>query len=256
MHWMLFLVMIFMSTLQAQSERPALFSSIGEHVYLSADGYEKLLEQDYFSQEYSEMEAYVLHARELQRRGLTLDKQSNKQSRSDYVNALRDLDKQTVAIEYKIKDDLQRLLREKNYALLQALKNNPLEYVRDSVAVRSAVSGVILVAHETNTIDSESNTSREFNALKASLLQARDTGNESAQCLNDITAVVYWIQEVDRLENEPCKAVHACDQVHRFVKAAKTSCTKEHPLYIKWSEASQNYRTKLKDNFNHKCNNS
>lgn len=253
MYRIIFFVVFIMGMLQAENMRPQLYASIGEKVYLSADGYEELLQEEYFAHNHDFLLDYVTKAKALQEKGLRLDKQSDKASRAEYVNALRHLEEQSIQIEHKVSEDLNALLVQQQFKVLKALKNSLLPYVRDSIAVRSAISGVLPDEKHLNVAQKENEILLEFKALKTQLLDARASNSERADCLNDITAVVYWMQETDAVSNEVCKAYNACHQVSSFTKAAKKSCGKEDSLYQKWFEASKKHRTTLKDSYAKEC---
>lgn len=253
MYKIVFFTVLLSTFLYAQEKRPELYSSIGEGVYESAYGYKELLHAPYFLEHYSDLKTFISQADTLREEGLLLDKESSRESRANYVKKLRVLSNQSKQIELRIESDLKRLWVSKNYNVLKKLKTNPLPYIKDSIAVRSAVSGVVPQENDLNIQEINSTITEAFTSLKQQLLNARIEGSEKADCLNDMTAMLYWMQKVDGFHEDYCKAGEACEQVSGFMKAAKDSCTKEDPLYVEWSARSLEYRTTMRDMYAIKC---
>jgi len=254
MYKILFFTMFFVSLTYAEALRPQIYASIGEPVYDSAAGYKALLSNPYYLKNHGYLQNFVSRAEALQEEGLLLDQDNTKTSRASYVKKLRALLDEATISQHKLEDDLQDLLEHKNFALLKQLKKSELLFIRNSVAVKTALQERIPQEVNPKIEDNMTIAGQNFKALKIKLLQARHSDDPRANCLNDITAVAYWMETTDSIKRDACKAYNACQQVTSFIKAAKVTCTKEDLLYRDWLERSKGHRTILKDRYQQKCN--
>lgn len=71
--------------------------------------------------------------------------------------------------------------------------------------------------------------------LKEELYALREEQNEEKMaCLNDITAINYWMIKVLEHENEACERRDAIKQMKSYDKASATSCGRSSMRYIEW----------------------
>lgn len=71
--------------------------------------------------------------------------------------------------------------------------------------------------------------------LKEELYALREsTDQENMSCLNDITAINYWMINVLKNENEACARADAIKQMKSYDKAAANSCGRTSMRYIEW----------------------
>lgn len=59
-------------------------------------------------------------------------------------------------------------------------------------------------------------------------------GSQQMACLNDITAVNYWLIEVFKHDNDACSLRDAIKQMKSYDKAASDSCGRSSMRYIEW----------------------
>lgn len=72
-------------------------------------------------------------------------------------------------------------------------------------------------------------------ALKEELyLHREDHTSEKVDCLNDITAINYWIIKVLEHENEPCELASAIRQMKSYDKSSAKTCGRDSLHYVEW----------------------
>ena len=71
--------------------------------------------------------------------------------------------------------------------------------------------------------------------LKEELYELRESGDQAnMNCLNDITAINYWMISMLKNENDACTRRDAIKQMKSYDKSSLTSCGRDSLRYIEW----------------------
>ena len=241
----------------AKDVYPALYSAIGDEVYRAADGYRALTEITSFKKDDALYSIYIKKADQLKEEGFGLDKESTNEQREQYLVALRKLSKEKGKINRSVLKSIRQLKADKMDADLALLSRNPYPLIRQASIVKKATVSPKELTRKEKVPHTErpGNMQDSLADLKEQLLMARSENSSREKCLNDITAINYWIVKADELsENEEwCRANDACKQVVSYERASKTTCGEDDPLYIQWQDYSAIYRTTLKKEFSDAC---
>lgn len=233
-----------------QGAYPVLYGTIGDEVYRASEGYGALLKIGYFKKHGALLEGYIAEAERTRKEGLALDQDSSDRDRRiAYIAALRELDKARRSVDARIFHEIDYLGGSYNITILGALKTNLYEPLRKRV--ERYLDKPVVENGELPPIDLQSSLA----VLKERLMQSRSSGDVQMQCLNDITAVNYWMlhAEQSRYRHDSCGAFDATQQVSGFEASARKSCGDQEPLYVEWRKRSQPYRTTLKTEFAQQC---
>lgn len=238
----------------AQSSYPSLYAGIGDGVYKSADGYKTLMKLESFKSEHGALKAYVEKARQLKTKGFALDNEENKEQSKEYIAALRELAKEKKALDRTVLRKIRMLKEQKAYAELETLAKNPDPMIAGAAEVKRMQHSKP-PGKERAKGKPEDDLRRSLMELKGRLLSARSENSPEVHCLNDITAVNYWMAEAETFKKQRdwCKAHDACVQTINFERAAAKSCDAENPLYKKWRERSEKYRIEYKNEYAKAC---
>ncbi len=181
---------------------PGFYAFLGDPIYEDARGYRELLNLEPFK----EIEGQIRHFTDLADRaleeGAMLDAGSKSVLRINYINTLRQLDGERQNLWRLIEPILNTLQRQGDYDALAAFAENPSPSLRQSGAVLSAQrlrQGAL--QNGGVTLDSS------YRKLKWQLLDARIQGADAA-CLNDCTAVHYFMIEIEKAD-----AAHQCKKI-------------------------------------------
>lgn len=236
--------------LSGRSGYPLLYSSIGDDMYIAAEGYRPLLKMQSFKQSHKIIYDYTVKAEKLRKEGLALDAKNTQQDRKNYITALRKLSLQKQEIDTVLLRIIRELRMQHSEADLIQFSKNPYLPLRNAARHASSQS---VVSEELNT--SETDMLSSFLALKEELTQARRANTPLAECLNDVTAINYWIVEVEKLrdEQEWCRAYAASEQIVNFERLARKHCGAAQLLYMQWKERSLAYRTTLRKELGDAC---
>lgn len=237
--------------LSARNGYPLLYGSIGDDLYTAAQGYRALLTMHSFKPAHKSIVDYTAKADGLRKEGLVLDSNSStRQERKNYIAALRKLSLQKQEIDTMLLRIIGELRMQHRDAELVWLGKNPYPLLRNAALHTSSQS---VAANDLNR--SEINLQRSFLVLKEELVKARSENSPLAECLNDVTAINYWIIEVEKLRDEQawCSAYAASEQIVNFERSARKHCGTTEPLYIRWKERSLAYRTTLRQELGNAC---
>ncbi|MEA3372174.1 MAG: hypothetical protein U9Q62_00660 [Campylobacterota bacterium] len=251
----LFLVLSWVSFSMAGTTYPHLYKAIGTPIYQAADGYRTLLDSEHFITSKEAMLHYIRESDTLRSEGFRLDESSEKADRKVYIDALRQLEQKRDEIDRRLVKSIQTLKSKKFNAELSVLAKNPYSLIREVSKIPEKRKRMSESKHAA-VIEKDSETlRRSLVALTDELQQARADNAENVACLNDITAINYWMLKADQLkaEREWCKASDVCRQISEFEHAARKTCGKEESRYLEWSGASASYRTTLKQMFDEAC---
>ncbi|MDX1296501.1 MAG: hypothetical protein R3302_09535, partial [Sulfurimonadaceae bacterium] len=210
----------------SRSAYPVLYGSIGDKVYRAAEGYGELLKLDYFKKHEALLKGYMQKAETARNEGTSLDQDSSdRERRIAYIAMLRNLDKERKAVDERILHEIDYLGGSYNITILGVLKTNPYEAV--SQRVKRYLNKPVVENGELPPIDLQSSLA----LLKERLMQSRSSGDAKMQCLNDITAVNYWMlhAEQSRYRHDSCGALEAMKQVSGFEASARKSCGDQEP---------------------------
>lgn len=238
----------------AQSSYPLLYAGIGDGVYKSAEGYEALMKLESFKSEQALLRTYSLKARQLKERGFALDKQEHKERSGEYIAALRELDKEKKELHRRVLKKIGLLKKQKAYAELEVLMKSPDPEIARAAYVKDGTISEPIGRSTSKTAPADE-LQRSLIKLKGRLLTARNENSPDVRCLNDITAINYWMVEADvrKKGRDWCRAYDACEQTINFERAAARSCSEEDPLYQTWRKRSEQYRTAYKDEYAKAC---
>lgn len=235
----------------AKDGHPLLYDSIGDELYEVAEGYTPLLKIESLEQVHVHIEDYVRQARSLKETGLTLDKVSTAESHKLYLADLRRLSQQKNELDSRVLIAIEELKIRQIEVDLVTLRENPYSLLSEAAAPE-----VIELNASEEAEMSAMNMQASLQALKMQLIEVRDDENTTLiECINDITAINYWILEVDRLrdEGEWCHAYKGTGQIVEFERSARKACGSEHPLFKQWTEHSGHYRMTVRKELAQTC---
>lgn len=229
---------------------PAVFASLGDPVYQAANGYRALLTVNYFHGQEAQLQHFVDDAETARLEGLALERDvQNREKRLEYIAQLRALDTRRQSIDTALLQEIKLLFSTSNTAVLGALQENPYGIVRD--VAQQQLAKVDMSGKTLPPIDLK----RSLEVLKSWLLQARDNGDPFAECLNNVTAINYWMVSVkDAIDrHEWCHAYEMTVQLGNFETAARKSCGRDNLLYREWSKRSDRFRTAIHADLKAQC---
>ena len=243
-----FLIAVLLKLSLFASTYPLVYASIGDEVYATAKAYKTLLGNEIFHDIYDDLREYVLEAELLMEDGFRLEHESVREDRKKYVKTLRELAKEKKRLDFLIQKYMDEFYELKAYALLQELSDNDLAYIRNSKAVRGAMEHSLNKEENFPKIEEFKGDSLEENLqrLKEELIVKREENAPIVACLNDLTAINYWMirSEKEFAKSSYCEAVKASDQVIKFNTSAKISCVDYQERLKKWQERSMEIRGK------------
>ena len=249
------LLLTCISFAMANASYPYLYAAIGTPTYQAAEGYRALIGSEYFTASKETMRHFIKESDRLKDEGFRLDEGNTKEDRKVYIEALRQLEKQRNKIDRLVVKSIRMLKAQKLNAELSVLAKSPYPLIRKRAKVHAEQEmtpggkQVTIAEKDTETLR------RSLMSLREELQQARAGNAENVACLNDITAINYWMLKADTLKQkrEWCKTADVCRQIIEFEHAAGKNCGKENARYLEWSAASKPYRTTFKQMFEEAC---
>ena len=237
----------------AQNPYPPLYGAIGDKVYAAAEGYGALANMKPFEENRVALNLFVKKADRLKLEGFMLSKSATKEQRSAYIASLRSLFEEKKTLDHAVLKQINLLKAGGKRAELLALSDNPYALIRNAAYV--APVAPVKKTKKSAVVEMPEDLWQSLAELKEKLLEARNQNSPDMQCLNDVTAMNYWMAEAEEQKagRAWCKAHDACEQIINFERAARKSCSKEHPLYERWRAYSIEYRTTLKKELSGMC---
>lgn len=235
----------------AKNGYPLLYGSIGDELYEVAEGYAPLLKIESLEQVHVHIEDYVRQVQTLKETGLALDKVSTAEGYKSYLADLRRLSQQKKELDSRVLAAIEELKIRQIEVDLTTLRENPYALLSEAAAPE-----VIELNASEGAELSAMNMQASLQALKMQLIEVRDDENMTMiDCINDVTAINYWILEVDRLRDEQawCRAYIGTGQIVDFERSARKACGSEHPLFKQWTEHSEHYRTTVRKELVQTC---
>lgn len=239
-----------LTALFAQPTYPTLYGTIGDRIFEAASGYAALAEHPFFEAEAPQLREFVEQAEEARIAGLKLEQErSDRAGRLAYVSKLRWLEDRQRGLDRSVIGAIDRLGSASNFTVLEALKENPYRVIRQRV--QSYLIAPVIENGDLPPVDLK----RSLEVLKQRLLEARMSKMPMERCLNDVTAINYWMLDTERARYRQawCQARDAAKQTGVFEAAARESCSQESPLYEEWRKRSLPYRTTLLLEFTEQC---
>ena len=252
---MILLTILLSGMLYAATAYPLLYRGIGDTIYENTDGYKKLLKYNFFQNNHPALNNFIEKSDDLRDEGLMLDAASDAKAKKAYINKLRKLDKENSYIRGTLSRDLKELLNEREFELLRVLATLNMEEITNSKQVKIAQSQLeenadkILTSVDYESLDHEG----MLKFYKEKLLIARIDESVEVACLNDITAINYWVLEVDRYSDDACKARDAIKQIDTFFKSSRNNCGNQNDLYLEFKKRTYDYRTSMANSLNREC---
>lgn len=240
-----------MTAVIAKDGYPLLYGSVGDELYEVSEGYTPLLKIESLDQVHIHIEDYVRQARSLKEMGLALDKLSTAEGYKLYLADLRRLSQQKEELDSRALIAIEELKIRQIEVDLVTLRENPYALLSEAAAPE-----VIELNASEEAEMSAMNMQASLQALKVQLIEVRDDENRTLiECINDITAINYWILEVDRLRDkgEWCRAYTGTGQIVDFERSARKACGSEHPLFEQWTEHSEQYRKTIRKELAQTC---
>jgi hypothetical protein len=237
-------------SLFAAGPYPAAYSSIGDRVYIAAEGYEALISMRYFDAYAVELREYITEAAEVRELGLAVDATpAVRELRIDYVARLRKLETRRNHLDIGLEGEIKMLAMTYNVAALELLQANPY------ATIRNAALGDGTPLKRPEGVPPPVDLAQSLEWLKSRLMQLRESDAVLQQCYNDVTAINYWMLQAHRASQSQswCEAAEAADQTVAFENAARRSCGDEEPVYVEWEKRSEPYRKQLRRNFRERC---
>lgn len=234
----------------AQTPYPTLYGSIGDRIFEAAAGYKALLDTAYFAGEEGVLRPFLEKAQKARAAGFELEKASgDKEGRLVYIRTLRVLEQEQKTIDGHLLEAIDRLGSGGDTSVLETLKTNPYGPIR--MRVESYLVAPVIENGDLPPLDLK----RSLEGLKQRLMEARATGASQEQCLNDITAVNYWMLDAERARYRRawCRAYDAAQQTVNFEASARGSCGEKRAIYEEWRKRSLPYRTTLRTEFETQC---
>lgn len=250
--WMMLIVIGSAMMSIAQEAYPKVYASVGDDLYAAADGYALLLDLDDLKRLHRDIKAYTTEAQRLTVTGSALDERSGAREYDRYLAELRRLSKQRQALDARYLRMVHELKVRQIEVDLIALRQNPYAFISEAAQLSTTPGSEDAERIETSAM----NMQASLDALRTQLMKVREEGNVTMTgCLNDVTAINYWIVQTQKLRMEEawCEAYRATGHIVDFERAAKRSCGVEHPLSIQWSEHALEYRTKLRKELRKAC---
>ena len=237
----------------AQNPYPPLYGAIGDKVYAAAEGYGALADKAAFEENRVALNLFVKKADRLKREGFLLSESATKGQRSAYIASLRSMFEEKKSLDHAVLQQISRLKAAGKRAELLALSENPYALIRNAAYVAPVTPAK--KTEKSAAAEMPEDLWQSLAELKEKLLGARNQKSPDMQCLNDVTAMNYWMAEAEEQKagRAWCKAHDACEQIISFERAARKSCSKEHPLYERWRAYSVEYRTTLKKELSRMC---
>ncbi len=236
------------STSVSGKEFPQMYASISTPLYKAAEGYKQLVKMEAFSGLIPLLEAYDKKAIILLAQGFELEKSSDRQSRQNYINALRALQKMQEEIDRDIHRIVKTLIAKQDVKALARLQKNPYQKVQK-------------FAHIDNDLSSKGAQKRVAKDKHTSLLQFKmmleeartNRVEEDIACYNDLAALIYWMIQVDELQSTQrwCDAMNTIKQVLSYHLAAKQHCKTD--TFTLWDSEANIYETSLHDYLSQAC---
>jgi uncharacterized membrane protein len=234
-------------TLTALAGFPKIYDAVGTPLYQASSGYEALIQMEPFTALHEALQAYTSEADRLLQRGLELDQASDREGRQAYIKALRALSQKQSALDRAISKAIETLKTQQDVTVLIELQHNPYDVIRKMAGLKKGSSHTEAIAGG----DKHS----KLLELKTRLQEARGT-NKSGEvtCLNDMTAMVYWMVQSDEREStgQWCDAAHACGQVLNYHMSAKQHCAENGELEG-WNETLLKYEREKRAYFSKMC---
>jgi len=240
------------SLLAAQGAYPKVYGSVGDDLFAAADGYARLLQMPDLKRIHRDIAAFTTEAKRLQEVGFSLEKKSDADGYNTYLADLRRLAKKKHSLDARYLKVVHGLKVRHIEVDLAALRQNPYPFIQEAAVSHERSEAEGTDRKEDASMDMQAS----LEALRTQLMQVREEGNETMTgCLNDITAINYWILKVEmlRVEKEWCSAYDATGHIVDFERSAKRVCGAEHPLYLQWKEHSLDYREALRKELKEAC---
>jgi len=259
----IFLFFIFICTLgislNAQEIFPTTFSSTGDVLYKNINIYTKIKNLNIYKNRPELLESFCLDAKNTLEDGLAVDKMKNdpeksvdKQMIKEYAKSLRSLSKQDEAIQAQLSQDINKLYKNRDFKTLEklekagivldseiisAIKKSKIKVknVRKKEIKTAKIEEKIIAVEEVIPLSDLEFYERSLKDLKDELYTLRETNDyEKMACLNDITAINYWILKILKDEKDSCLVVESIKQMKTYDKTASASCGASSMRYIEW----------------------
>ncbi len=235
MRFMFFYILVIF-TLLADDTYPQIYSAIGDKVYECSDGFRPLSRSDNFLQMRLKLENFIAQSDKIEAMGFSLSVDNSSAKRIEYIKKLRHLDGICDELLAEVLTHLQKLFKEGSYTYLASLHVNKISAIRESKIVKISQEVIKKDDNSSNSRDSFTQIHRKFIEFKRELLQDREDEN-ATECLNDITAVYYYLRELS-LKGKEC---NNCDYLYAHMKmyynSARLTC-KDNPKYM---QEAKNY---------------
>ena len=211
------------------------------------------------------MEAFCKDANATMQKGFAIDRMKedpeaelDKTIIKSYVKDLRQLFNQNEAILNELQKDIDNLIQKRDLKTLELLKKAKIqlspktlraledevekkrqeELAKDKKFIKGLAEGANNRALEEIRSKPEDELAfyqKNLLSLKDELYALRESGEkEKTACLNDITAVNYWMIRVLKNENDDCAMMDAIKQMKSYDKALSNSCGEGSMRYIEW----------------------
>lgn len=258
------LVLAIFSTVISALEFPQSFSATGNGIYANIQTYKAIKPLEKYQSRPELIKAFCIDANVTMEKGFSIDRMKDdpeaevtKEMIKDYVKDLRRLSAQKEEIDEVLQKDVQRLVQANNFEVLRGFqeagvifsmqtqqvleaykqKKKQEELARDRAFIQTLAQKEEADAdeppvQEEDTLDFYK---KNLNDLKNELYVLREEGDEEkTACLNDITAINYWIIRVLENDEDDCALMSAIKQMKSYDKVLGDSCGKDSMRYVEW----------------------
>ena len=242
------------------SEFPTIFSSTGDKLYQNISKYSQVKELPFYKNDTEIFEVYCIDANKTLQEGLILDKKENdtelsveKSEIKSYAKDLRELSKQNDNIEYRLEEDMKILYKGKDFKSLkvfkkldiyltleikEAIKQDTKKEKLSKIKPRKQVVEVKeeeIIQELKKELTPKAFYEKSLINLKDELYTLREENNlKKMSCINDITAINYWMLKILENKNDSCALVKDIKQMKTYDKNAKNTCGSSSMRYIEW----------------------
>lgn len=269
------IILFFFTIFSYASEFPYIFSSTGDELYKSMYQYQKLMALDIKEESAELLEAYCIDANATLQKGMALDKikddpeqELDKGLIKSYVKELRALSKQKEVIVDQLRTDNHLLYNKGDFKRLKKIAETGFPLApRISLAIKGMEKKTpkkkLQIKPKQKKSKSEASLKRRKNSqdlayytmslvnLKDELYNLRQNSANSEQtssqvesrmsCLNDITAINYWMIKVLKNRNDSCSLRDSIKQMKSYSKASMVSCGRDSMRYVEWHNRIKPY---------------
>lgn len=260
------LILSLLITAISASGFPKSFSATGDGIYANTQKYKAIQPLQAHQTRPELIEVFCIDANDTMQKGFNIDRMKEdpeaevtKEMIKDYVKDLRRLSALNEEIDEILQKDMQALVHAKNFKVLKkfqeagvllSVQTQRVLKAEDDKAKQEELAKdkafVQTLAHQdTAEVDEQTPAAKKADTLgfykknlidlKEELYALRESGEEAKMaCLNDITAINYWMIRVIENENDDCALMDAIKQMKSYDKSLVNSCGEDSMRYVEW----------------------